>query len=145
MLFSSWNAHLQSHWGKRTWDALFLLAADYPHAQKCSDDVSLTTQEVNLKRAAWRKLFESLPDVLSCPECGRHFAMYMARDKGKPFEKALEDRESLYEWLHKCKDEVNKRTKRKSISLTKVRRKYHAPCDRGKTLRGEHSNLKRRK
>lgn len=127
-LYSSWNSHLQTHWGKATWDAIFLLAADYPHAQDCVDDVELTKETVALKRRMWKQFFMSLPGVLSCPVCGEHFRKYMERNNGKQFNEALEDRDKLFEWLHKCKHEVNRRTNRKSISIDKVKSKYISPC-----------------
>ena len=133
--YSSYNTHIQSHWGRRTWDALFLLAADYPHDNVCSDDVLVPSEVVRQKRKAWKKLFLSLPDVLSCPVCGDHFQKYMERDNGRSFNRALENRETLFQWLHKCKDEVNKRTQRQSPSLEKVRRSYIAKCSPGKTIR----------
>ena len=140
-LYSSWNAHLQSHWGRRTWDALFLLAADFPHAQACTDDEAFSPAEVERKRRAWRRLFESLHEVLSCPECGRHFAAYLKRDGGQHFREALRDREHLFAWLHKCKDEVNKRTRRRSTSLERTRREYIAPCDPGTALKSRTSDV----
>ena len=106
-LYSSWTPHLQSHWGRATWDAIFLLAADYPHAQDCTDDVELTRETVAFKRKMWKQFFLSLPGVLSCPVCGEHFRKYMERDNGKHFNEALENRDKLFEWLHKCKNEEN--------------------------------------
>jgi hypothetical protein len=134
MLHSSYNSHIQSHWGKKTWDSIFLLAADFPHEKACKDDESFTKQEVAQKRRAWKKFFETLPDILSCEECGYHFQRYLEREGGVPFRNALRDRESLFAWLHRCKDEINKRTKRKSISLKKTKKKYIARCDRGMAL-----------
>ena len=139
-LYSSWNNHIQGHWGKSTWDAIFLLAADFPHERECTDDTLLDKETVQLKRKYWRQFFESLPIVLSCGICGQHFYDYMHRDNGAPFKQALNDRESLFEWLYKCKDEINKRTKRRSVPLQKVRTKYIKKCSKGKEMkhRGYH-------
>lgn len=134
-LYSSWNSHIQQHWGRSTWDALFLLAADYPHAQMCTDDNPFTREEIRRRRRGWRQLLESLPEVLSCGECATHFDAYLRRDGGRPFRDALRDRERLFAWLHRCKDEVNRRTNRRSISLKRTQTKYIAPCDRGKARR----------
>ena len=134
-LYSSWNTHIQSHWGKSTWDALFLLAADYPHEKTCTDDAEYAPEVVALRKQSWRRLFEALPGVLSCPLCGEHFRRYMRRDGGRPFENALQNRETLFAWLHKCKDEVNRRTNRKSVSIERVKRRYIAKCSKGKNLR----------
>ena len=133
--YSSWNTHLQSHWGQKTWDAIFLLAADFPHDQACTDDQRYPPEWVAYRRRSWKKLFQSLPGVLSCPKCGEHFRKYMERDNGRAFHDALENRETLFAWLHKCKDEVNNRTKRKSSSLHTVKKKYIAKCSPGKELR----------
>jgi hypothetical protein len=73
-LYSSWNTHIQSHWGKATWDALFLLAADYPHEQACTDDTKYTPEEIAVRKHSWKHLFKALPGVLSCPLCGEHFS-----------------------------------------------------------------------
>jgi hypothetical protein len=132
--YSSWNTHIQSHWGKKTWDALFLLAADYPHEQSCKDDDELSPEVIAFKRESWKRLFQALPGVLSCPKCGAHFKSYMERDGGHAFREALKSREALFKWLHKCKDEVNRRTSRKSVPLQRVRRRYIAPCSKGQTL-----------
>ena len=132
--YSSYNTHIQSHWGRKTWDAIFLLAADYPHDNVCSDDVVVPDEVVRRKRRAWKRMFESLPDVLSCPLCGDHFRAYMERDGGRPFRNALQNRETLFAWLHNCKDEVNKRTKRSSPTLKFVRDMYIAKCSPGKTI-----------
>lgn len=129
--YSSRANHIQTHWGRRTWDALFLLAADFPHARACDDDVPLSERDVAKKRSAWEALFRTLPDVLSCPVCGEHFRDFMARKGGAPFRAALRNREALFRWLHECKADVNRRTRRKNAALASVRRRYIAPCDRG--------------
>ena len=60
----------------------------------------------------------------------QHF--YMQKENGIPFKKALKNRESLFEWLYKCKDEINKRTVRKSVPFRKVRSKYIKRCSKEK-------------
>ena len=127
-LHSSWKARVPTHWGKKTWDALFLLAADYPHKKDCKDDDEYPNEIIRERRKAWKRLFEALPGVLTCGVCSYHFQQYMRRGNGIPFENALRDRESLFEWLHKAKDEVNKRNKRKSISLENTRKRYIPRC-----------------
>lgn len=141
-LYSSWNSHHQQHWGRRTWDSLFLLASDFPHRRQCDDDAEFSRTEVSRKRRAWKSLLESLPNVLSCPVCGRHFREYMHRH---PLSHALQNRETLLRWLYRAKDEVNRRTHRTSISYKRVRRRYVPSCTRrsGRGSRKRKSRPKR--
>lgn len=127
--FSSHKARRTKHWGKPTWDALFLLASDYPHAQDCADDDAIPASLAQERRRAWKKMLEAMPGVLTCGVCSYHFERYMERRNGVPFERALDDRESLFKWLHQAKDEVNRRAGRKSISLAETKRKYIPKCD----------------
>ena len=126
---SSWRARVPSHWGKHTWDALFLLAADYPHAQECADDDEYPADVVQERRRAWRRLLQALPGVLTCGVCSHHFEKYMQRNGGRNMEAALEDREALLQWLYAAKDEVSKRNgTRKSPPCERVRRHYVPKC-----------------
>lgn len=127
-LHSSWRARVPTHWGRTTWDMLFKLAADYPHARECADDDAYPRAVVRERRRAWRQLLTSLPGTMTCGVCSHHFAKFLARDGGRPLERALRDRESLFAWLHEAKDEVNKRNGRRSPSLRRTRRRYIPPC-----------------
>ena len=124
-LYSSWNPHLQGHWGKCTWDMMFLLAADFPHTKECDGDEPYTVAEVKKRRQGWIQLLKALPNVLSCPVCAIHFEKYTKR---YPVEEAVKDRDSLFEWLYRAKDEVNKRTKKKSPPIKKVKSRYIPKC-----------------
>lgn len=124
-LHSSWTSHLQGHWGRRTWDALFLLAADFPHERDCPDDEPFTLRELQERREGWKQLIESLPNVITCPVCADHFERYMKRH---PVANALRNRDTLFRWLYRAKDEVNQRTHRSSPPIARVKRKYIAPC-----------------
>ena len=128
VLHSSWRARVPTHWGRKTWDALFLLAADYPHVQECKDDDPFPQRVILERRRAWRKMLLSLPGILSCGVCSDHFQRYMERDGGRPMERALQDRESLLEWLYKAKDEVNERNGTKRPRFEDIRRKYVPKC-----------------
>lgn len=128
--YSSWRARVPSHWGKRTWDALFLLAADYPHEQSCWDDEEMDEESVRARKRAWRRLLTSLPWVLACGVCAQHFQEYLERDGGRALSKALENRETLYDFLYRCKAEVNKRNGKHSPPLGKIRRKYIPHCEK---------------
>ena len=127
-LYSSPNARVPAHWGQRTWDALFLLAADYPHVKDCDDDDEYPQQYITERQRAWKRLFESLPGVLTCSVCSHHFKEYMKRDKGVPFKNALRDRKALFKWLHQAKKEVNDRNGRKSRTLMEIEKKYIPRC-----------------
>ena len=128
MSYSSHRARVPSHWGKHTWDALFLLAADYPHAKDCRDDDRYPPSAIEDRKRAWKQLIKALPGVLTCGVCSHHFADYIKRDGGKPLDAALQNREALFEWLYACKNEVNKRRGRRSPSLSKVKRRYIPKC-----------------
>lgn len=127
-LHSSWRARTPRHWGRSTWDALFRLAADYPHARECDDDDPYLASLAAERRASWRRLLKSLPGILPCGECAYHFERYLRRDGGAALERALRDRESLYRWLYRAKDEVNRREGRHSPPLAEVRRRYIPAC-----------------
>ena len=124
-LHSSWTSHLQGHWGRRTWDALFLLAADFPHERDCIEDKPFVMRELHERRKGWKQLLTSLPNVITCPVCAEHFENYMIR---YPVTNALRNRDTLFKWLYRAKDEVNQRTHRTSPSLDRVKKKYIAPC-----------------
>lgn len=126
--FSSWRARVPSHWGERTWDALFLLAADFPHSRECTDDEEFPNDVVANRRRAWRALLKALPGVLTCGVCSHHFERYMDRNGGKNMDEALQDRESLLRWLYNAKDEVNRRNGRRSVRYERVRRSYVPAC-----------------
>jgi hypothetical protein len=59
----------------------------------------------------------------------------MLRDGGRPFENALQNRETLFACLYECKNEVNRRTDRKSLPMQSVKRRYIAECSKGRSLR----------
>lgn len=127
---SSFRARAVTHWGRSTWDALFLLASDFPHEKDCVDDDRVPHEFVEERRRGWRKLLKALPDVLSCGICSEHFARYLERNGGKDLEKALVNRENLFAWLYRCKHEVNRRNGQGSPRLSHVRRKYIPKCRR---------------
>ena len=130
-LHSSWRARVPTHWGRRTWDALFLLAADYPHAKECADDDEYPPEVVRERRRAWKQMLQALPGVLTCGVCSYHFEQYMRRDGGRPMEAALRDREALLKWLYAAKDEVNRRNRvRRSPPYERVRRTYIPKCSK---------------
>ena len=133
-LYSSWTSHLQGHWGGPTWDALFLLAADFPHERDCLEDMPFVARELQERRAGWTQLLHSLPNVITCPVCADHFEDYMRR---YPVAAALRNRDTLFRWLHRAKDEVNRRTQRTSPSLERVKKRYIAPCVRRRSRRGK--------
>ena len=129
-LYSSWRARIPSHWGKKTWDTLFLLAADYPHEKECWDDDEYTKEMIKERKKGWEQLLKSLPWVLTCGVCAYHFQKYINRQNGKFLKKALENREELFKFLYKCKDQVNSRKNTKSPTYEKIRRKYIPPCEK---------------
>lgn len=125
-MHSSWRARVPPHWGKKTWDALFLLAADYPHEQDCEDDDEYPPELIAERKRAWKKILKALPGALTCGVCSYHFEKYMQDEQA--MERALQNREELFKWLYKAKDQVNKRNSRKSISLGAVRKRYIPKC-----------------
>lgn len=129
-LHSSRRARVPTHWGRRTWDALFLLAADYPHPKDCEDDDEFSPEVVVERRRAWKRFLETLPGVLTCGVCSHHFESYMRQQHGIPFRDALRDRDSLFAWLHKAKAEVNKRNGRKSLTLESTKKRYIPTCSK---------------
>jgi hypothetical protein len=128
--YSSPRSRDPAHWGKHTWDALFLLASDYPHERDCADDDVYPASLVSTRRRAWKQLLTALPGVLTCGACAYHFDAYLKRNGGRDVDDALRDRKSLFRWLYACKDEVNKRTQRRSPTLDRVRRRYISECSR---------------
>ena len=129
-LYSSWRARVPKHWGKKTWDTLFLLAADYPHEKECWDDDEYTSEMIRERKKGWEKLLKSLPWVLTCGECAHHFRKYINRGNGRFLKKALENREELFMFLYKCKDQVNYRKNVVSPSYEKIRKKYIPQCSK---------------
>jgi hypothetical protein len=107
-----------------------LLAADYPHEKDCDDDDEYPQQGITERQKSWRRLFESLPGVLTCNVCSYHFKEYMKRDNGIPFRNALKNRKALFKWLHQAKKEVNERNGRKSLTLMEIEKKYIPSCRR---------------
>jgi hypothetical protein len=123
-LYSSAYARDTSHWAKKTWDALFLVASDFPHKEEGKYEDELTVTQVEKKRVAFEKMLINLAEVLPCHICAEHFKKYINKNDRKPLKRAMENRENLFKWLYKAKDEVNKRLGKKSIEYKKVRDKY---------------------
>lgn len=129
-LFSSAFSRTPQHWGKATWDAIFLLASDFPHFEKTCEvhEDQLSREECRRKQRAFKKMLEGLMESLPCSICSEHFRKAMQKNKGKDFQRALQDRELLFRWLYLVKNDVNKRNRKKSISFEAVKRKYIAKC-----------------
>ena len=106
--YSSPRSRVPLHWGRNTWDALFLLAADYPHQKDCDDDDEYPKPLVLKRKRAWKQLLRALPGVLTCDAYSSHFDAYLKRNGGRDLDDTL--RESLFRWLYACKDRVNKQT-----------------------------------
>lgn len=133
--FSSEDARDVGHWGRATWDALFLLAADYPHTRQCEDDDPVDMTVVRDRRRAWRSLLENLPWLLPCGECGAHFQRYLQQNEGRNMNRALKNRDNLFEFLYESKDNVNRRRGgRASPNLATVRTRYIPACPAPATL-----------
>tara|TARA_B110001452_G_scaffold265902_1_gene271509 strand:+ start:1426 stop:1875 length:450 start_codon:yes stop_codon:yes gene_type:complete len=126
--FSSRCARAPSHWGGATWDALFLLASDYPHTKQCEDDDAFDAATRDARRRAWKTLLTTLPQVLACGVCAEHFKRHVHRDGGRSLDRALQDREALFRFLYRCKDEVNRRSGRSSPSFETVEKRYIPRC-----------------
>lgn len=128
--YSSPSSRVPSHWGKKTWDALFLLASDFPHDKECEEDDEYSPEMVTKRRESWRQLLTSLPGVLTCSACASHFEEYLKLEGGEKLDRALTDRRSLFEWMYECKDRINRQRRRRSPRLSKVRDMYIARCER---------------
>ena len=142
--YSSWRARIPAHWGKRTWEMLFRLAADYPHSQDCWDDDVYDKETVMERKKGWRQLLKSLPFVLTCGICAHHFQKYIEHNKGERLEKALRNRESLLRFLYDCKHEVNNRNGQTSPDFDVIRKRYVPPCERRPSKRKTKRRSKRK-
>lgn len=123
---SSWRARAPRYWGRSVWDALFLLAADYPHARDCDDDEPYVGAEA--RRKSWKRFLKALPGVLTCGVCAYHFERYIKRGGDEALNEALTDRDTLFRWLHRAKSEVNQRNRTPNLSLEATKRRYIPPC-----------------
>ena len=137
MYYANKKTKNPSHWGRATWDALFLLASDFPSTQKLADDdTPVNARCMRKRRTAWAKMLKALPGVLPCQDCAIHFQEYLERDDGRALQNALKDRNSLMAWLHNAKQLVNKRQHKKGITLKEVQKRYLGACVEIKSPRG---------
>lgn len=140
-MFSSPKCRDPDHWGKKTWDALFLLASDFPHERECDEDTEYHPSTLKKRKESWRSLLRSLPGVITCGSCSDHFKDFV--EKEGRLEDALLNRDTLFEFLYQAKDEVNKRRGRKSLSLRSVKRIYIPKCSKKKKQRRKATHRKK--
>lgn len=118
-----------AHWGHFTWDGIFALASDFPHARTCTDDVVVTDADLEKRREALWALLTALEVLLPCADCKEHFHSHMDTLRREDKKNAvLRDRDSLLKWLYDVKHDVNCRTGRTSPSFDDVEAKWVPAC-----------------
>lgn len=127
-LFISPSTANPDHWGRATWDYLFIMASHFPHGKTESDDVELTEKGVNSIRQTWKQQIAILLQMLPCGGCKNHFDAFI---KKHPLRDALQDRDTLFAWLHKAKEQVRKQQGKLSIPLAKVKTTYIPVAETG--------------
>lgn len=98
-MYSSPKCRDPDHWGRKTWDALFLLASDFPHEAECDEDTEYSKETILKRRESWKALLKSLPGVLTCGSCAEHFKEYVEKESGERLNSALKNRETLFKYL----------------------------------------------
>ena len=109
------------HWGPATWDYLFTMASHFPHAKQLEDDQSITERQADTIRKAWKRHIASLLEIMPCSLCRQHFEQYMATH---PIDKALQNRDTLFQWLYDAKADVRRKHGKKVILLSTVKRRF---------------------
>ena len=91
-----------SMWGKTAWEFLDIMVLTYPR-----ENPPIT------KRDAMHNLFDSLGELLPCPDCRNHYKQFLS-DNSLLY--ALESRTKLLTFYFKLKQEVSKNTGKKKFN-----------------------------
>lgn len=81
-------------WGPLFWHTMHIVALGYPQSPTYAH-----------KRAA-KEFFESLTQLIPCPQCREHYAKYL---QAMPIAPHLDRREDLFRWTVAIHNEVNTR------------------------------------
>lgn len=93
--------------GPCMWKTMHSVAFSYPESP---------TQE---ERKNYIDFFNSLRNVIPCPQCGVHYTQYLQEN---PI--TADNAEDLSMWVYKLHDTVNKRNKKESPSYEEVKERY---------------------
>lgn len=98
---------MTANWGNRLWYLLHTLSTTYPD------------QPTALTRKTYNIFLNKLIHVIPCPRCQKEFMLYMT--KNPP---ALQNSDSLSQWLYTCHNSVNGRLGKPTITIEACRDIY---------------------
>ena len=101
-------------WGPPGWKFLHSITFEYPE------------KPTNLDKEKYYTFFNSLKNVLPCPNCRIHYGQNLEKYPIK-----LETREELIHWLIDIHNEVNKLTGKRIYSYEEVYKEYDYGMDTG--------------
>lgn len=85
----------RNYWGPLLWESINTIVREYPENPTAED------------RQNFKLFFQSLGDVLPCPECRKHYAGHL---KNMSLDDAVNSRDSLINFIIDLHNEVNKAT-----------------------------------
>lgn len=89
------------------WKTMHAVAFSYPESPTAED------------RKNYIDFFNSLRNVIPCPQCGVHYSQYLQEN---PIN--ADNSEDLARWVYNLHDTVNKRNKKESPSFEEVKERY---------------------
>eukprot|EP00965_Chrysotila_dentata_P256182 6212461-Pleurochrysis_carterae.AAC.2 len=95
-------------WGPGAWAFLHAVTYAYPHEASPTD------------KAKYADFFTSIPDVLPCEKCARHFRKAVLHDNGSTLLLALRGRRYLTRWLIDIHNNVNFRNGKSNMTYDDV-------------------------
>ena len=96
-------------WGSSGWTFMHYITFAYPAYPTVAD------------KQHYRQFFESIPHILPCPKCRKHFEENL---KKHPLMPALKSRNTLIAWLVTMHNEVNKAKGKPQWSVQRAMKHY---------------------
>jgi len=96
-------------WGGAGWKFLHIVALSYP------------SEPTPVDKDNYKNFFLSMKSVLPCESCSENFKKHVEKF---PIDNYLESPETLFDWIIKINNEVNKITNKSQIDAKTMKKKY---------------------
>ena len=101
------------HWGPYFWGTIHIACLGAPESLD------------EFEKVAYRTFITTLPFILPCGSCGKHFYELL---QAEPIEQALKSRQTLFEWSVRAHNIVNKRLGKPEVSQINALRHWSLIC-----------------